>query len=86
MAATAKKFEVATTHQVQAGTDQPDCSVPEVVCFPGGIRRHAVFAKQPLRNHAIGFARKVCIKRAEDERKSPAAYEKQLAEERAPAN
>ncbi len=73
LAATAKKFEVATTHQVQAGTDQPDCSVPEVVCFPGGIRRHAAFAKQPLRNHAIGFARKVCIERAEDERKSPAS-------------
>ena len=73
MPATAKKFEVATTHQVQAGTDQPDCSVPEVVCFPGGIRRHAAFAKQPLRNHAIGFAREVCIERAEDERKPPAS-------------
>ena len=30
----AEKFEVATAHQVQSGTDQPDCPIAEIMCLP----------------------------------------------------
>jgi hypothetical protein len=60
-----EKFEIAAAHQVEAGTDQPDRPVAEVMCLPGGARGHAAFPKQPLRNHAVGFAGKVPIERAD---------------------
>jgi hypothetical protein len=65
-----EKFEVATPHKVEPGTEQPDGPVAEVVCLPGRARRHTAFPKQPLRNRAIGFAGEACIKRAENEHQS----------------
>jgi hypothetical protein len=74
----AEKLEVAAPHQVQPGTDQPDCSVAEVMCLPGSARGHAPFAEQSLRNRAIGFAGEVCIERAEDEHQSPASRRREV--------
>jgi hypothetical protein len=71
-AVVAEKFEIATAHQVHSGADQPDCSIAEIMCLPGGAGWHAPFAKEPLRNRAIGFASEVCVERAKDERESAA--------------
>jgi hypothetical protein len=72
-AVVAEKFEVATAHQLQPGTDQPNGSVAEVMCLPGRAGWHAPFAEQSLRNRAVGFAGEVRIERPEDESKSPAS-------------
>jgi hypothetical protein len=69
----AEKLEVATPHQVQPGSDQPDCSVTEVVRLPGNAGWHAALPEQPLRNRAVGFAGEVCVERAEKQHKSPAS-------------
>jgi hypothetical protein len=71
----AEKLEVATPHQVQPGSDQPDCSVTEVVRLPGNAGWHAALPEQPLRNRAVGFAGEVCVGRAEKQHKSPASRE-----------
>jgi hypothetical protein len=76
--ARAEKLEVATPHQVQPGSDQPDCAVAEVMCLPGSTGWQAPFAVQPLRNRAIGFAGEVCIERAEDKYQSPAARRREV--------
>ena len=69
----AKKVEVAATHQVQSGAHQPNGSVADIMCFPGGSGRHAALPEQCARDRAIGFASEVSIERAKRERKSPAS-------------
>jgi hypothetical protein len=65
-----EKFEIAAAHQVEAGTDQPDRPIAEVVCLPGSAGRHTTLPEQPSRNRAVGFAGKVPIERAESEHQS----------------
>jgi hypothetical protein len=68
-----EKFEIATPHQVDPRTDQPDCSIAEVMCLPCSARGHPSFAKQSLGDRAVGFAGKVPVERAECEHQSAAS-------------
>lgn len=56
-----QQVQIAALHQVQAGADQANDSVTQIMRFPAATDRNACVAEQSRRDDAIGRAGKACI-------------------------